>query len=81
LKDCRRVSPLPVHRLFNDLTFEPIDDQKPEQGELVLYTTPVPGEKFQTEEIRTVLVSPSEVDALLVPVTVSFKLVITLTVK
>lgn len=81
MKDCRRVSPIPVHRLFNDLTFEPIDDQKPEIGELFLYTTPIPGEKFRTEEIRSVLVNASEVDGMFVPLTVSFKLVITLTVK
>lgn len=81
LKDCRRVSALPVHRLYNDLAYEAFDENKPEEGELILYANPAPGEKYQTEEIRTVMVNASEVDELFVPLTVRFKFVINLTVK
>ena len=81
LKDCRRVSALPVHRLYNDLTYEAFDENKPEEGELILYADPAPGDKYQTEEIRTVMVNASEVDELFVPLTVRFKFVINLTVK
>lgn len=81
LKDCRRVSPFHVHHLFNDLVYEPLDDLNQEVGELTLYADPVPGEQYRTEEIRSVSVYPSEVDPLFGPLTVSFKLAITLTVK
>ena len=81
MKDCRRVASFPVHHLFNDLTFEPFDNNKPEEGELILYAPAVPGDKFQTEELRTVTINASEVDALFSPLTVSFKVVINLTIK
>lgn len=81
MKDCRRVSAFPVHRLYDDLAYEPFDVQDPEKGELFLYATPAPGNKYQTEEIRTVLVNASEVDDLFVSLTVRFTIVINLTIK
>ena len=81
MKECRRVSSIPIHRLFNDLSYEPQEDTDPEVGDLILYANPVPGETYQTEEIRSVLVNASELDALFSPLTVSFKIVITLLVK
>ena len=81
MKECRRVTSIPVHRLYNDLAYEPFDLEKPEEGELVLYATPVPGDKYQTQELRSVTINASEVDALFAPLTVSFKLVINLTIK
>ena len=81
LEKARRVTPGYIHRMYNDLTFEPFDDKQQEKGELVLYTTPVPGETYRTEELRTLTVGVSEVDTKMAPVTLSFKLAITLTVK
>lgn len=81
MQNCRRVSAFPVHRLFNDLAYEPFDNKKPEEGELVLYTTPKTGDKYQTEEIRTVIVNASEVDGTFTPLTVRFKIVVNLTIK
>ena len=81
LEKARRVTPGNIHRMFNDLTFEPLDDNHPEKGELILYATPVPGETFRTEEIRTLSVGVSEVDKTMAPVTLTLKLAITLTVK
>lgn len=75
------VSSIPIHRLFNDLSYEPQEDTDPEVGDLILYANPVPGETYQTEEIRSVLVNASELDALFSPLTVNFKIVITLLVK
>lgn len=81
MKDCRRVSAFPVHRLYDDLAYEPFDVQDPEKGELFLYATPAPGNKYQTEEIRTVLVNASEVDDRFISLTVRFTIVINLTIK
>lgn len=81
MQNCRRVSAFPVHRLFNDLAYEPFDDKKPEEGELILYATPKSGDKYQTEEIRTVIVNASEVDETFIPLTVRFKIVVNLTIK
>ena len=81
MKDCRRVTSIPVHHLYKDLAYEPFDLQKPEEGELILYATPVPRDKYQTQELRSVTINASEVDAMFAPLTVSFKLVINLTIK
>ena len=81
METARRVTPGYIHRMYNDLTFEPFDDKQPEKGELILYATPVPGETYRTEELRTLTVGVSEVDTKMAPVTLSFKLAITLTVK
>ena len=81
METARRVTPGYIHRMNNDLTFEPFDDKQPEKGELILYDTPVPGETYRTEELRTLTVGVSEVDTKMAPVTLSFKLAITLTVK
>jgi hypothetical protein len=81
MKECRRVTSIPVHRLYNDLAFEPFDLSIPDEGELILYATPVPGDKYQTQELRSVTINASEVDAKFAPLTVSFKLVINLTIK
>ena len=81
METARRVTPGYIHRMNNDLTFEPFDDKQPEKGELILYATPVPGETYRTEELRTLTVGVSEVDTKMAPVTLSFKLAITLTVK
>lgn len=78
---CRRVLPIPTHHMYNDLAFEDLDDKNPEKGQLVLYHTPTPGRTYSTNEIRSVSVGVSEVDRMFTPITVSFKMVINVTVK
>ncbi|MBP5483381.1 MAG: hypothetical protein J6X99_03880 [Bacteroidales bacterium] len=68
-------------KTIDGLAYEPFDNKKPEEGELILYTTPKTGDKYQTEEIRTVIVNASEVDGTFTPLTVRFKIVVNLTIK
>ena len=81
MEKCRRVVPIPVHHMAHDLSYEPFDLNNPEKGELVLYDDPVPGKTYTTQELRSIAVGISEIDAMNTPLSVSFRIVLNVTVK